>query len=68
MAGDAAAMNAFARESACWKSHFFFCDIFSDVLSFSLLFNSSRPDRVDQAMSTMGMACLPAELLSARSS
>ena len=59
MAGDAAAMNAFAREFSYWKSHFSLCDIFSDELSYSLLFNNIRPDRVDQAMSTMGMACLP---------
>ena len=59
MAGDAAAMNAFAREFSYWKSHFSLCDIFSDELSYSLLFNNIRPDRVDQAMSTVGMACLP---------
>lgn len=59
MAGDAAAMNAFAREFSYWKSHFSLCDIFSDELSYSLLFNNIRPDRVEQAMSTVGMSCLP---------
>lgn len=59
MAGDAAVMSAFAREFSYWKSHFSLCDIFSDELSYSLLFNNIRPDRIDQAMSTVGMTCLP---------
>ena len=59
MAGDTVAMTAFAREFSYWKSHFSLCDIFSDELSYSLLFNNIRPDRVEQAMSTVGMTCLP---------
>jgi AraC-like DNA-binding protein len=49
----------FLSELSYWKSHLSILDVLSCELSYSLIYDNVRPDKVNDALATVGLAELP---------
>ena len=45
-----------------WKDHISLQDVLSNELSYSLIYNNIHPDKIDQAMATVGLTRLPTHI------
>lgn len=50
-----------------WKGHLSVHDVLASELAYSLIFDNVRPDRVAEAMSTVGLSELPNRFFSFKS-
>ena len=59
MSEQAPAKDAIAEQLSYWKWDFTTLDLFSGELAYSLIFDNIRPDRVKEALATVGLDTLP---------
>jgi len=46
-----------------WKAHFTVHDVLASELSYSLIYNNIQPEKLDDALSTVGLTTLPSRIL-----